>query len=208
MTHRCTAFDCWPTCQAEPWQSSEGLAAVYLGVALMKDCGRLGTLSLLVDRSGADVGVGPCGAELTVGECNCLPQYNYTVPETGLFLDIRNGSCIRPHRGSLPWCIVDPRTCIGKYRLLPDGQAWDSCAIPDINSAPLSLAPAISAPFTCGLVIATHSHLCVFRVNTVGAAAQWVEYRNTALDRTGLTFFASLSSAVGYARSFPLLSLN
>lgn len=95
--------------------------------------------------------LGQCGAELTVGGCNCLPQYNYTVPQTGLFLDIRNGSCIRPNTGSLPWCIVDPRTCIGKYRLLPGGQAWDSCAIPDVNSAPFSPAPALLESFTSGL---------------------------------------------------------
>lgn len=90
--------------------------------------------------------LGRCGAELTVAGCNCLPQYNYTVPETGLFLDVRNGSCIRPHKGALPWCIVDPRTCIGKHRLLPDGQAWDSCAIPDINSAPPLPGPCCIRP--------------------------------------------------------------
>jgi hypothetical protein len=78
------------------------------------------------------------GAERTVSDCNCLPQYNYTVPEIGLFLDVRDGGCVRTNNASLPWCIVDQRTCIGKPRLLSDGRSWDSCVV--AGDSPLPIA--------------------------------------------------------------------
>lgn len=66
-------------------------------------------------------------AEVTVRACNCLPQYNYTVPDTGQYFEVHDGSCIRPTNGSVPWCFVDPLTCIGRPNVNPDGQAWDNC---------------------------------------------------------------------------------
>ena len=66
------------------------------------------------------------GAEVTVEGCNCLQQYKYTDPDTGMYTEVRNGSCIKTGIGTLPWCYVDSKTCSGQP-LLRNGYFWDNC---------------------------------------------------------------------------------
>lgn len=61
-----------------------------------------------------------------MGGCNCLPQYKFTHPDTGLYVEVRNGSCIKTATGDLPWCYVSADTCSGQP-LLRNGYFWDNC---------------------------------------------------------------------------------
>lgn len=65
-------------------------------------------------------------AEVTVEGCNCLEQYKYTDPNTGMYVEVRNGTCIKTELGGLPWCYVDKTTCSGQP-LLRNGYFFDTC---------------------------------------------------------------------------------
>ena len=67
-----------------------------------------------------------CPAEVTVEQCNCLQQYKHTDPVTGLYFEVRNGSCVNTDVGDLPWCYVSAGTCAGQP-LLRNGYFWDTC---------------------------------------------------------------------------------
>ena len=58
--------------------------------------------------------------------CNCLREWKYTDPVTGKYLETRNGTCTRTEAGGLPWCYVNPKTCVGQP-LLRNGYYWDNC---------------------------------------------------------------------------------
>ncbi len=67
-----------------------------------------------------------CPAEITVGGCNCLQEWKDTDPDTGLYMEVRNGSCAKTEMAGLPWCYVDKKTCVGEP-LLRNGYYWDTC---------------------------------------------------------------------------------
>lgn len=81
--------------------------------------------------------------------CNCLEQYKYTDPDTGMYVEVRNGTCIKTEPGGLPWCYVDKRTCSGQP-LLRNGYFFDTCyptGVPTAHSnccrSPLADGPAV-----------------------------------------------------------------
>ena len=69
-----------------------------------------------------------------MGGCNCLQEWKDTDPDTGLYIEMRNGSCAKTEMGGLPWCYVDPKTCVGQP-LLRNGYYWDTC-FPDGEQQP------------------------------------------------------------------------
>lgn len=87
--------------------------------------------------------MGSLAAEVTVHGCNCLKSYNYTLPGTSAHLEVSNGTCIQTEASTLPWCAVDPSTCV-----LPphsrDGVPVDNCVVTVEGTSKCAPKPAAS----------------------------------------------------------------